>query len=308
MANYDQLTGMPNKTLFTGFLEESLARAKKKNRTLGLLMLDLDGYGIINQRFGHDAGNLLIHTMAERLRNSVSEKDKAAYFGGDTFAVALVDPKDMAAVVLSAEKIRKNLSAPLPLNGEECRVGVSVGIAVFPDNGTELDRLLTVADSAMFESKTSGKNTSTVYKGLTREHADIIPLVVLQEFDSVGIPEIDEQHDKLATLINQLHVSLKNSPKENRHHTKVLYDELVEFTEFHFGTEARLMHAAGYPEAEAHNRAHKFLLDELRYLKVRIIDGEELHAFKILKDWLIVHIEKDDKPMGHFLQNKTHSS
>ena len=308
MSDHDQLTGMPNKTTFLSILEETLARAKKGNRNLGILMLDLDGYKTINERFGHQAADMLLHTMAERLRGAIRETDKAAHFGGDTFAVCLVDPNGIVAVAIAADRIRQVLNTPILIEGVECSVGVSVGVAVYPENGTELDRLITVADSAMFESKTRGKNTSTVYKGLTRERADILPWFSIQPSDKMEIPEIDEQHEKLATLINELHQALASSTKESRRQTTALYDQLIQYTEFHFATEARLMHKAAYPDTEAHIRAHKFLLDELKYLKSRIIEGEEHKAFQILRDWLINHIEKDDKPMGVYLQNKMHSS
>lgn len=239
------------------------------------------------------------------MRTSIRETDMTAYFGGDTFAVALVDPKELAAVVMAAERIRKNLSAPFLLpEGAESSIGVSIGIAVYPENGTELDRLFTVADSAMFESKTRGKNTSTVFKGLTHERADIIPWIVLGQNDLVGIPVLDDQHKKLANLINELHEAISVIPKASRQRAGEMYDELAAFTEHHFDTEARMMKMAGYPAADAHIHAHKFLLDELRYLKVRIIEADELQAFQLLKDWLITHIEKDDKPMGDYLQSK----
>lgn len=305
MTFYEQLPGMPDRAMFIGFMEKSLARAKQENRNLGLLLLDLDGYGAINDRFGREAADVLLNTIAERLRYSVRETDMAAHFGEDAFAVALVDQKNMAAIALAAERIRKNLNAPLLLEeGVECSVGVSIGIAVYPENGTELDRLLTVADSAMFESKTSGKNTSTIYKGLTRELADIMPWAVLGDFHTVGIPGLDEQHNELANLINALHGAIKNSAKNNPQHVDAMYDELIAFTELHFNTEALLMIKARYPQSDAHNRSHKFLLDELRFLKMRIVEGNELQAFQLLSDWLIAHIEKDDKPMGDFLKEK----
>jgi diguanylate cyclase (GGDEF)-like protein/hemerythrin-like metal-binding protein len=306
MTSHEQLPGMPDNTMFIGFFEESLIRAKKVKRNLGLLLLDLDGYGTINDRFGHEAADVLLSTIAERLRYSVRETDMAAHFGEDAFAVALVDPKNIAAIAMTAERIRKNLNAPLLIKeGVECSIGVSIGIAVYPENGTELDRLLTVADSAMFESKTSGKNTSTIYKGLTHERADIMPWIALGDYHRVGIPEIDDQHNQLANLINELHEAIRDTEKNNQQHVSAMYDELIAFTELHFNTEVRLMSEAGYPQADAHKRAHNFLLSELRYLKMRIIEGNELQAFKLLSDWFIAHIEKDDKPLGDFL--RTHA-
>lgn len=305
MAFYDQLTSMPDKTTFLRSLGEALARAKKENLCIGLILLDVDDYRAINDRFGHEAGDVLLNTLAERLRCSIRETDTAAYFGEDTFAVMLVNSKDMAVVVLAAERIRKSLGEPLLLQeGTDCRVGVSVGIAVYPENGAELDRLLTVADSAMFESKTSGKNMYTAYKGLTRERADVLPWIALGEEHLIGISVVDEQHQMLVNLINELHESIKSPQKKVRQNAVAMYDKLISFTEIHFMTEARLMSEAGYPQSDAHSRAHKFLLAELRYLKTRIIEGGELKSFQFLKDWLVAHIERDDKQMGEFLRAK----
>jgi diguanylate cyclase (GGDEF)-like protein/hemerythrin-like metal-binding protein len=302
MTFYDQLTGLPDKAGFVGLLQQSLAVAQQMNRKLGLLLLDLDGYGAINDNYGREAGDVLLNTIAERLKSSLRGTDVLAYFGEDSFAVLLTDPKDTAAVIIAAERIRKNLGAPLFLaEGVEGSVGASVGVAVYPENGTGADRLLTVADSAMFESKTSGKNTTTLFKGLTHEREDITPWLMLGEEHQLDIPEIDAQHEKLASLINGLYEVLKSASKSNWQRADAIYDELVETAGLNFDTEAHLMSEADYPHADAHNRAHKFLLDELRYLKKRIIEVNELQAFHLLRDWLVAHIEKDDKPLGDFL-------
>lgn len=308
MTFYNQMSSIPDKAMFNDFLEESLAQAKKLNWKLGLLLIELNGHETINGHFGHEAGDSLLVTMAERLRSVIRKADMVAYFGEGTFAVILIDPESMAAAVMESEWIRESLTAPILMKaGREVCIGVRIMIAVYPENITEFDRLLAVSNRAVFESRTCEGNISANLKGLPHEYVDILTWVGLGENHCVGIQDVDEQHKKLGILINGLHEAIKNTPKNNRQHAGSLYDELTAFTELHFNTELRLMNEAGYPLADAHNRAHKFLLDELRHLKKRIIEGNELHAFYFLMDWLIAHVENDDKQMGVFLQGKVKS-
>lgn len=298
MAFHDQ---MPGREFLFDKLPEALAHAEKVGRCLGLLLLDLDGYAAIRGRYGEAASLALLEIMAERLRSSIRESDIAAYFGGDTFAVLLSDQKNLTGVALAAERIRRKLIAPVEFGpGDRHVVGISMGISVFPDNATEADRLVTVAESALYASKMDGGNACTLYSDRGRERTDVVPLAVIEEELLTGIAEIDDQHRALALKVNALYEAMKiASPDRAQAHS--LYDELIDYTERHFLTESRMMGEARYPQIDAHNREHRFLLDELRALKGRIVDGEELQAFRMLKDWLIDHIEKADKPMGEFL-------
>ncbi|MDO8206812.1 MAG: bacteriohemerythrin [Gallionella sp.] len=308
MTSYNQSSSIPDKAMFNDFLEKSLAQAKKLKRKLGLLLIDINGHETINGHFGHEAGDSMLVTMAERLRSAIRQSDMVAYFGDDTFAVILIDPVNMASVVLESEWIRESLTAPVHLKaGVKVSIGVSIMIAVYPENSTEFDRLLAVSSRAVSESQTCEQDISANFKELPHEYVDILTWMGLSENHCVGIPDVDEQHKKLEMLINGLHEAIKNTPKNDRQHAGALYDELTAFTELHFNTELRLMNEAGYPQADAHNRAHKFLLDELRNLKKRIIEGNELHAFYFLMDWLVAHIANDDKQMGVFLQSKIKS-
>lgn len=308
MTSYNQLSCIPDRTMFNDFLEKSLAQAQKLKRKLGLLLIDINGHETINGHFGHEAGDSLLVTLAERVRSAIRQSDMVAYFGDGTFAVILIDPESMASVVLESEWIKESLSAPIHLKaGVKVNIGISIMIAVYPENSTEFDRLLAVSSSTVSESQTYGKDIIANFKGLPHEYVDILTWVGLSEHHCVGIPDVDEQHKKLELLINGLHEAIKNTPKNDRRHAGALYDELTAFAELHFNTELRLMNEAGYPQADAHNRAHKFLLDELRHLKKRIIEGNELHAFYFLMDWLVAHIANDDKQMGVFLQSKMRS-
>ncbi|NNM82043.1 MAG: bacteriohemerythrin [Burkholderiales bacterium] len=282
-------------------LSELMEQHRYSGKFIGLLLFDLDGYGVIREKFGEQAGDSLLKLMTERLRLSIRDQDFNARFGGDTFAALLPEHESVRTVAFAAERIRKKLAQPLRLaEGGGLVVGISMGVAIYPENAGEADRLLTVAESAMYDSKTSGRNMCTIYRGASRERADILPLAIRGEEAMTGIAELDDQHRELAERVNDLYDLMRIDP-ENRPKAEAMYDELVRFTEFHFHNESRMMGEAAYPMAEAHDREHRFLLEELRALESRIVAGVELHSFRMLKDWLVDHIEKADVPMGQYL-------
>lgn len=159
MAHYDELTNLPNRTLFFDRLERALAEARRHGNEFALLFIDLDGFKAVNDAHGHYAGDLLLQEVARRMKQCVRESDTVARMGGDEFAVILGDvavEDDARAVAL---KIIDSLSAPVQLNEGECRVGASIGISLYPRDGESSESLLTRADSAMYCAKNKGKNT-----------------------------------------------------------------------------------------------------------------------------------------------------
>jgi len=154
LALYDTLTGLGNRNLFTKQLERFIAIAEQDNREIALLEMDLDGFKEVNDRLGHAAGDDVLREFGTRLRNVLSKADRQFRIGGDEFAVLLA-PRfgafDNAAVL--AEKIAESAASPMEIKGHSCSIGVSIGIAVFPDHGREPNALLRKADAAMYEAK-----------------------------------------------------------------------------------------------------------------------------------------------------------
>jgi diguanylate cyclase (GGDEF)-like protein/PAS domain S-box-containing protein len=159
LANYDCLTDLPNRRLFFDRLNQALALAQRADQPCALLFLDLDRFKEVNDRCGHEAGDQLLKAVAERLSGSVRESDSIARLGGDEFTVILsgVDGRNDCARV--AEKIVAALGHPYSLCGNEERIGVSVGIALFPDDPTDSEALVGCADQAMYAAKTAGRGT-----------------------------------------------------------------------------------------------------------------------------------------------------
>ncbi|MBR9805501.1 diguanylate cyclase response regulator, partial [bacterium] len=153
LAHYDPLTGVPNRLLFRDRLERALQRAERAEYPFALLYIDLDGFKKINDSFGHDAGDLLVKGVAERLSTCIRRTDSVARIGGDEFTVLLEKVSSINDIVSIAKKINDIVTEPFDIEGHQVRVGSSIGIAVYPEAGKDADTLLKHADMAMYEAK-----------------------------------------------------------------------------------------------------------------------------------------------------------
>jgi diguanylate cyclase (GGDEF)-like protein len=159
MATHDDLTQLPNRAFFNAHLAKAQARARRAGTRLALLFIDLDGFKRINDSLGHEAGDQLLREVASRLQSNRREQDLVARLGGDEFAMILehlYQPEDAALV---ARKVIETLSQPMALAGGMHRIGASIGIAVYPEDATDPDGLIRLADNAMYAAKRSGKGT-----------------------------------------------------------------------------------------------------------------------------------------------------
>jgi diguanylate cyclase (GGDEF)-like protein/PAS domain S-box-containing protein len=171
LAHYDYLTDLPNRALFLNCLEHSILLAKRNNYKAAVLFLDLDGFKQVNDTLGHEAGDLLLQAVSKRLKSTIRESDTVARVGGDEFTFVLNNVESTEGAALVAKKIIAALAEPLDLNGQQCRVGGSIGIAMFPDDAGDLDKLIRQADEAMYLAKQSGKNTHKFYLDVLQKQA-----------------------------------------------------------------------------------------------------------------------------------------
>lgn len=157
-ANYDQLTDLPNRSLFMDRLNQTLKQSKRYERKFALLFIDLDGFKSVNDTLGHDAGDELLIKVSERLLACVRESDTVARLGGDEFTVILstITSSDNAETV--AQQIIKKLSIPFTIQEHEAQIGASIGISMYPDSAVDTEILLKKADDAMYLAKKQGKN------------------------------------------------------------------------------------------------------------------------------------------------------
>jgi diguanylate cyclase (GGDEF)-like protein/PAS domain S-box-containing protein len=158
MARHDQLTGLPNRFLFNDRIQMALLQAKRRGTQCAVMYLDLDEFKVVNDTLGHEAGDAVLVAAGERLQTCIRESDTLARMGGDEFTALLNDVKNRANVERVATCIIDSLTQPIRIGEAECTIGVSVGIALYPQDGTTTDALLSKADHALYEAKHNGRN------------------------------------------------------------------------------------------------------------------------------------------------------
>ncbi len=162
MAQYDQLTQLPNRQLFLDRLRTALARARRDNQRLSLLFIDLDRFKEVNDTLGHAMGDLLLQRVAQRLLACVRASDTVARLGGDEFVVLIEGFHFAEHATSAAEKILAAFGEPFDLEGHRLSILPSIGVSIYPDHGDEEHGLLFHADGAMYRSKKSGGNRISV--------------------------------------------------------------------------------------------------------------------------------------------------
>ncbi|MBS0371064.1 MAG: CHASE domain-containing protein [Proteobacteria bacterium] len=162
LATHDPLTGLANRTMFMEQMNNSLLIAHRHRTRFALLFLDLDHFKEVNDSLGHAAGDALLQETARRMRHCLRASDLLARQGGDEFLALLHDIHGMDEAFAVADKIRRSISAPFELDGRSCSVSVSIGIALYPDHGQDLETLTRNADAAMYRSKLGGRDGTTV--------------------------------------------------------------------------------------------------------------------------------------------------
>jgi diguanylate cyclase (GGDEF)-like protein len=163
LAYHDGLTGLPNRSMFSKLLSQSISEAHRYGRRLAVAFLDLDRFKQINDTLGHAAGDQLLQDVAKRLRLCVRESDTIARLGGDEFVVLLPELSDVKHAGVIAEKILLAIAKPFTLIGHEFRVTASIGISAYPLDGLDEQTLTKNADAAMYKAKAEGKNNFQFY-------------------------------------------------------------------------------------------------------------------------------------------------
>jgi diguanylate cyclase (GGDEF)-like protein len=158
LATHDSLTDLPNRVMFSQLLQFSIQAARRHDRQFAVLFIDLDRFKIINDSLGHEAGDALLVEIAARLRGCVRACDVVARLGGDEFVIILEETAAIADVECIAENLLAVLGQPLLLSGHECNTTASIGIAMYPADGTDEQTLTKNADIAMYLAKEDGKN------------------------------------------------------------------------------------------------------------------------------------------------------
>jgi len=180
MAHHDELTSLPNRSLIRDRLDQAIHHAERRARSVAVAFIDLDGFKLVNDGLGHNAGDELLKVVGERMARCVRREDTLGRFGGDEFVVILADQSnDPLSLTPILEKIRQAVNEPVLVEGQEVQVSCSMGVVMYPRDGTDPNTLMMNADAAMYRAKELGNNNFQFY---TREmNASVEEKLVLLE-------------------------------------------------------------------------------------------------------------------------------
>ena len=216
-ARYDSLTGLPNRSFFLDTLERTLSRAGRQRTRSALVFLDLDGFKAVNDGLGHAAGDIVLQTMAERLRAGTRSSDLVARIGGDEFTVLVQNLARADDAALVARGLLDRLARPCRTDNHDVTLSASAGISVYPEDGTDADTLLRNADLAMYRAKQDGKNTYRFFTAEMSERAlermllldSLRSALERDEFEIVYLPVLHKaQAPSLEALLRWRHPKL----------------------------------------------------------------------------------------------------
>ncbi|MCW8827394.1 MAG: diguanylate cyclase [Gammaproteobacteria bacterium] len=163
MAHHDPLTGLPNRTLFYDRLSQAIMQARRDDRRVAVMFIDLDHFKKINDEYGHDIGDQLLCRAAERLSSCVRESDTVARMGGDEFTAILTDVGNSATGKFVANKMLSSMKAPIVIGNIDITISCSIGISIFPDCCATAEELINCADKALYDTKHRGRNGYTIF-------------------------------------------------------------------------------------------------------------------------------------------------
>ncbi|MFL6659812.1 MAG: EAL domain-containing protein [Massilia sp.] len=180
IAHHDDLTGLPNRSLIRDRLDQAILHAQRRERSVAVAFIDLDGFKLVNDGLGHNAGDELLKVVGRRMQDCLRREDTLGRFGGDEFVVILADqPDNPLHLAPLLEKLRNAVHEPVLLDGQEVQVSCSMGVVMYPRDGGDPNTLMMNADAAMYRAKELGKNTFQFY---TREmNASVEQKLVLLE-------------------------------------------------------------------------------------------------------------------------------
>ena len=295
-AHYDALTELPNRVLLQDRLSHALAMATRNQRLMALIVADLDGFKAVNDANGHAAGDAALREVARRFSACVRDADTLARVGGDEFVIVLPELARREDAALLAMRLVKSMRAPFEIDGATFSLGASVGIAIYPDDGADIDTLFLRADAAMYRSKQSGRNQFS--------YADVSDGTFMapqacgwSEQWQFGVDEMDDEHHALFDWLGRLETTLRDA--RDREQIRAELHALVAYATDHFNHEERLMEAAGFAGLSTHRAEHHRLSSELAELAEHTHRVGATMTIRFLRDWLIGHMQGYDRAAAH---------
>lgn len=199
LAHHDPLTNLPNRVLLRDRIEQAIKNARRDQNRLAIVFLDLDRFKLINDSFGHAAGDEILQQVAQRLQSSLRNKDSVARISGDEFVLLIEDVKQADSLVILIDRIFESFSATFNVTETKLKISASLGVSIYPDDGDNAETLLRNADAAMYDAKEDGRNTYHFYtKSLTDAAKEYISIenalhdaLRNDEFSLVYQPQVD---------------------------------------------------------------------------------------------------------------------
>jgi diguanylate cyclase (GGDEF)-like protein/PAS domain S-box-containing protein len=225
-ARIDPLTQLPNRYLFDDILKKCLLQANKKSQTIAVFYVDLDYFKNINDVFGHNAGDSLLKNASQRLREQVGQEDFIVRLGGDEFAIILEDIKNISTISIVAQRLIDSFHIPFYIDNHEIIATLSIGISIYPEEGSTCETIVQHADQALYQAKNSGRNCYKYYNKSMQKKLERYMLIVEQlrvaisnnQFELHYQPQIDALTSRLVgieALIRWHNPKIGNvSPKE----------------------------------------------------------------------------------------------
>lgn len=209
LARYDQLTELANRTFFHEFLTATIARAKRREKKFAVVVVDLNGFKQVNDQLGHASGDVLLRTVADRLKECVREGDLVSRLGGDEFSIIFDDLYALEDSMHLCQQVLEKFTQPFELDDREVYVGASLGVATFPDMFETAEELIKAADAAMYQAKRAGQNQVRFYEPVFHEQAMertrvTVELrkaaVFLKDFQVYFQPKVDAYGERIVGL------------------------------------------------------------------------------------------------------------
>jgi diguanylate cyclase (GGDEF)-like protein/hemerythrin-like metal-binding protein len=299
LAYTDSLTGLANRALLTDRLHQTVRSARREIAQFALLMADLDGFKLVNDTYGHDAGDAALRLVGQRLQRCVRDSDTLARLGGDEFAVLLPQIRNSEGAALVAQRVIAAMVQPFELGSHAVSIGISIGLATWPEHAGTVDNLLLAADAAMYRAKRSGRNRFEWATGRENSETAMLQPKTWVAAHTVGVRELDDEHVLLAQTIERLSAALRDGAEKEQRLAQL--SALLRCTAGHFANEERLMQQYGLEQLADHRREHRRLLHDLRNLVADDAEGSVSLVLRYLQEWLLRHIDGMDKQLGKAL-------
>ncbi len=208
LAHHDQLTGLPNRHYLTAYLPDALLEAKAKNEMLAILFIDLDHFKHVNDSRGHEVGDKLLQEVARRIKAKTRDTDTVIRMGGDEFVVVLRHVTDLDQISQTARRINGALDQPIAIDGHKLVTTASIGVSLYPRDGSDVSELLKQSDSAMYQAKEGGRNKFQMFRAEMTEkikarvalEGALRSAIRLNQFDVVYQPIMELRTRRIAGL------------------------------------------------------------------------------------------------------------